>query len=100
MLTEAAKGSDHARDTLFQLGLSMADLRKLSPEDQFTLIADRLSKVENTTRRAALAMEIFGRGGTELLPMLEGSTPAWPTGGQTRPRNTAWLCPPIPHKGH
>ena len=53
------------------LGLSLSDLQGLSPEDQFTLIADRLGEVEDVSRRAALAQEVFGRGaGTALLPLL------------------------------
>ena len=58
------------------LGLTLSDLKALSPEDQFTLIADRLASVADPSRRAALAMELFGRSGTELLPMLEGGAGA------------------------
>jgi hypothetical protein len=70
LLVEAARGSKSARDSLAVLGLTMQDLNRLSPEEQFTLIADRLSKIRNPTARAALAMEIFGRNGQRLIPLL------------------------------
>ena len=52
------------------LGLTIEDLQDLSPEEQFTLIADRLAKIEDPTRRAGVAMDVFGRAGTKLLPLL------------------------------
>ncbi|NUQ51008.1 MAG: phage tail tape measure protein, partial [Phycisphaerae bacterium] len=70
-ITEAASGSKSAIDALAQLGLNVQDLVDLSPEQQFKLIADRISKIDDPTRRAALAMEIFGKSGTRLLPMLQ-----------------------------
>jgi hypothetical protein len=66
----AAKGSKKAGDALAYLGLSVADLDGLAPEDQFKLIGDRLSKVADPTIRAASAMAVFGRSGTAILPML------------------------------
>lgn len=53
-----------------QLGLQYKDLENLSPEQQFKLIADRLSRVEDPTKKAAVAMQIFGRAGQELIPLL------------------------------
>jgi hypothetical protein len=69
-IVEAAKGSADAQRNLALLGLSLADLDGLSPDEQFKLIADRLSRIEDPTIRAAMAMEFFGRSGTTLLPML------------------------------
>ncbi|MEM9108610.1 MAG: phage tail tape measure protein [Planctomycetota bacterium] len=53
-----------------QLGLTYQDLDRLSPEQQFTLIADRVGQIEDPTKRAAVAMQIFGRSGQELIPLL------------------------------
>jgi TP901 family phage tail tape measure protein len=44
----------------------------MSPDKQFELIADRLSRIPNTAQRAALAMEIFGKSGAMLTPLLSG----------------------------
>ena len=71
-LVDAATGMASAQDALAILGLTIADLDQLSPEQQFKLIADRLAKIEDPTIKAAAAMELFGRSGTQLLPMLAG----------------------------
>jgi hypothetical protein len=71
-LTAAALGSESANEALGLLNLTLKDLDDLSPDEQFKLIADRLSKIEDPTIRAALAMEMFGRSGTDLLPLFAG----------------------------
>ncbi len=53
-----------------KLGMSVEDLQGLSPEEQFEKIAFALAKIEDPTLRAAIAQKIFGRAGTELLPLL------------------------------
>jgi hypothetical protein len=74
-VVEAADGSEVARDTLKKLGLTVADLKALTPDEQFKLIADKLSKIENPALRAALAMDLFGKSGTKLLPLMnDGAT--------------------------
>ena len=70
MLYQAATGSQTATDALAQLGLTVEDLRGLSPDQQFKLIADKLAAIQSPAVRAALAMQIFGRSGTALLPMM------------------------------
>ena len=71
-IVDAAQGLSTATDALATLGLKVEDLAGLSPEQQFKLIADRLAKIEDPTLKAATAMELFGRSGTMLLPMLSG----------------------------
>ena len=69
---DADRGLSTAVDGLDALGLSAAKLEGMSPEDQFQLISDRLRTIEDPTKRAAAAMEVFGsRTGTALLPMLD-----------------------------
>lgn len=68
-VVEAASGSESAREALGKLGLTVDDMAKLSPDQQFKLIGDRLSQIQNPTLKAALAMEVFGKSGTKLLPM-------------------------------
>jgi len=69
-LGEAAQGTSTAVEALDRLGLSAAQLAGLSPEQQFKVLADRLSKVSDRTLRAAIAMEVFGKAGTKLLPLM------------------------------
>jgi len=66
---DAGRGLSTATDALSDLGLAFSDLDGLSPEEQFKLLADRISQVEDPTRKAAIAMTLFGRTGTNLLPM-------------------------------
>jgi hypothetical protein len=70
-LFEASKGSRAAGATLSKLGLQFADLNGLSPDQQLALVADRLANVQDPALKAALAMEIFGKSGTSLLPLMQ-----------------------------
>jgi hypothetical protein len=69
-LGEAAQGTGTAVEALDRLGLSAEQLAGLSPEQQFKVLADRISKVADPTLRAAIAMEVFGKAGTKLLPLM------------------------------
>ena len=69
-LLNAEMGSKAATDALTALGLSVEDVSGMSPEDQFTMIADAIAGVEDPSKRAALSMQLFGRAGSELLPMM------------------------------
>lgn len=73
-LVAAAGGSKSAEEALAAVGLSATDLLKLTPEQQFSAIADGLNRIKNPAQRASAAMDIFGRGGAAMLPLLqEGS---------------------------
>lgn len=69
-VSEAAQGTKTAVDAFHALGLSVRGVAALTPERQFKLVADQLSKIKDPTRRAAAAMDVFGKSGTRLLPML------------------------------
>ena len=51
------------------LGISLETLNKLSPEEQFALLSDAMGKVETQSIKTGAAMDIFGRAGTDLIPM-------------------------------
>lgn len=53
------------------LGLTAHDLKGMSPDQQFEVIGRRLAQIKDPTIRAAEAMKIFGRSGTQVLPMIE-----------------------------
>lgn len=69
-IVSAAGGSREMRATLAKLGLTIADLKALTPDEQFRLLADRIAQVGNPTQRAALAMDVFGKSGQKLIPLL------------------------------
>lgn len=70
-IQQLERGSAEYVEAFDQIGLSMAQLKGLNPEQQFKLIADRLSQVADFATRAAIAQDIFGRSGQQLLPLLE-----------------------------
>ena len=69
-LFKAEEGSKRAVKMLEKFGLPLKTLRAMSPEEQFLALADVLAKIENPTTRAGLAMQLFGRAGFKLIPML------------------------------
>lgn len=71
-LNDAERGLATAKDAMAELGLSADALRGLSPEQQFKTLAEALARIEDPSKRAAVAMQIFGRAGTRLLPLIEG----------------------------
>lgn len=71
-IVDAAGGLSTSEDALASVGLAAKDLDGLMPDDQFALIADRISGISDPAHRAAAAMEIFGRSGTDLIPMMAG----------------------------
>ncbi len=68
---DAERGLSTQTDALRDLGLSVSDLAGQSPEQQFKILANAISAVSDPTRKAALAMSLFGRTGTNLLPMMQ-----------------------------
>jgi hypothetical protein len=71
-IADAAAGVPGAADKFTALGLSVADLQKMSPDEQFIAIADKLSLIQDPALKSAAAMEYFGKAGADLVPMLSG----------------------------
>jgi len=69
-LVEAATGTDAQRAAFERLGLSVSEVLKLSPEEQFQEIAEAISNLGSAAERTAAAQEIFGRAGAALLPVM------------------------------
>ena len=66
--------SGSSNKILEKLGLDPKTLREGNPESQFLAIADAISKIDSPAMRTAMAMQVFGKSGTALLPLLnEGS---------------------------
>lgn len=57
-------------DALTALGLDPATLSAASPEQQFAMIADKIAQISDPAERVTAAMEIFGKSGANLLPLL------------------------------
>ncbi|HVX84420.1 MAG TPA: hypothetical protein VH253_06355 [Phycisphaerae bacterium] len=74
-LYDARTGLKTASDALGELGLNAQKLEAMSADKQLATIGEAMRGISNPSERAALAIAIFGRSGTELLPMmLQGSS--------------------------
>lgn len=67
---DAASGVDSARKKFAALGLSIKDLKNLPPDQAFLKIAEAISKIQNPSRQAALSLELLGKRGLMLLPLM------------------------------
>lgn len=67
----ASNGSKEAIAKFTSLGLSMAELQKLSPDQRFAAIADAIAKLPTAAERSAAAVKLFGKSGAELVPLFE-----------------------------
>lgn len=56
--------------TLQKLGLKMKDLANLTPEETFNTLAMSIASLSDPMQRSSIAMDVFGKAGTDLLPML------------------------------
>lgn len=68
-----AGGNKSAVGALDALGLSFANIRGMAPDQAFTTIADSVAKVQDPMAQAKLAMDLFGKSGADLLPMMKGN---------------------------
>jgi len=66
--------TDAVGAALMRLGINTTTFMASAPDQQFLMIAQAISQIEDPTTRTALAMDIFGRSGASLIPLLaEGS---------------------------
>lgn len=72
----AAAGSKKAQWAFDGLGLSVDELMKLSPDQQFAQIANALNQVQNQSLKATYASKIFGGASREMLSVIQGGSAA------------------------
>jgi hypothetical protein len=68
-ITDFGSGSASAAKPFDALGIKFDDISKLDPAAQFELIQSKISAIQDPAQRAALAMQIFGKSGGELLTL-------------------------------
>jgi phage-related protein len=73
-----AAGGGPAADALKALGLSATDASgKLKSTDQVMLeVADKFAKMPDGAQKTALAMQLFGKAGADMIPLLNGGRQA------------------------
>jgi hypothetical protein len=64
---EALSGTGPAKDAIEEMGLSMADISSMSPEDQLLSVSQAISELPTEAQRAKAAFDLFGRGGQEMV---------------------------------
>ena len=69
-MDDAAQGSEKNNTVLARLGLTMADMAGKTPTEQMALLAEKFKGVTDDGERSALAVGIFGKAGSLLLPLL------------------------------
>lgn len=69
--TQAANGSKSAQAALAAVGLTAEQLSSLSVEERMLAIAQGLSQIADPSQRASVAMDLLGKSGANLLPMME-----------------------------
>ena len=73
LVLNAADGSKEAKNAFSKLGVNIHEIKKLSPEDQFEAVVRAFQKMPAGAKKSALAVQMFGRNGMELLPLLNQS---------------------------
>ncbi len=69
-LADAAGGSETANAALAAIGLTTQQLAGMSPDEQFEAIAVAIGGVADPAKRAGLAMDVFGKSGAMLVPLM------------------------------
>ena len=68
-LDDAKNGSEDAQNMFSRLGISMEDITTMSREDLFNKTIAGLQTMADSTDRAALANDLFGKSGQNLAPL-------------------------------
>jgi hypothetical protein len=69
-IVNAGEGSKEQAEAFAKLGLNLDDLKSQTPTEQLQSVAQALSRVGTDSDRTALAMDLLGRSGGELIPLL------------------------------
>ncbi len=70
-LTSADEEAKTATASFEKLGLSIQELKQMSPDEQFKTVASAIASLESPSERTAYAMKIFSRSGAELIPFFQ-----------------------------
>jgi|GEM_PF-3949327 len=72
----AARGGARQLEAFDMLGVSVARLQKLSPDEQFVAIAESLNAMTDSNAKASAGLTLFGTQYSELLPIINGGSAA------------------------
>lgn len=69
-LVELEKGTPATVNAFRALGLSSKDFAGKDTAEAFGLIAERMGRLKDSTAKTAISLQIFGRSGAQLIPLL------------------------------
>lgn len=75
-LADAARGGGEAQQAIRSLGLNAGALARMKPEEAVQAIASAMEKIPNQAQRVAIAMDIFGRSGGDMVNVMRGGAGA------------------------
>lgn len=73
-VSDAAQGIGDGKKALDELGLSASALAGMGVDQQMSIISDAMQGVESQSDKVRIAMDLFGRSGTEMLNVMEGGS--------------------------
>jgi phage-related protein len=68
-LVQATSGSESAKKALAEVGLTADQLKGKLPEEQLQMVSDGLARIQDPAKRTAIAMDVLGKSGTDLMGM-------------------------------
>lgn len=71
---DANKGGDEQIALFDAIGVSLAELEKMAPDELLKRIADAFQATADSPQKAAVAMKLFGKAGADLIPLLNGGS--------------------------
>ena len=72
-IDDAKNGTETAVKKFTALGISMSDLKNLSREEIFDKAIKGLQNIKDDTTKAALANDLFGKSGQNIMPLLNST---------------------------
>lgn len=72
-LGSAFGGNQAAIDSVRNIGLSVKDLQRMNPEQQFLAIAEAVDRIKDPSQKIAAARDIFGRSGGALISFFKNA---------------------------
>lgn len=72
-IDDAKNGSETAIKKFTDLGVSLSDLKSLSREEIFDKAVQGLQNITDDTTKAALANDLFGKSGQNIMPLLNAT---------------------------
>ncbi len=70
-MAEAQQGNKAVAAAFQSVGIEATQLKNLKVDEVLARVSDRFSSTEDGAAKTALAMQLFGRAGAELIPMLD-----------------------------